>query len=402
MEKKELDKRLAIDFTLSFDEVLCQLQEYNSNIDAQDMQKWQSQGMLETREINGKKYFFKASVRNVLRLDAEMRRLKVLKDGYDFPDKTIFLKTLLPKLVEQHSIKNHFEMQFELKLKDACSARVWLPFPLNIPNKQNDVKLLICSENEYQLCTQHSSGILYSELEKTRSISETFEFSSQSDFIETLRFEQELPCDIDFTPYLVEQLPHVVIQGKVKELAESVVQNKHFIYDKALLIFNWMSDHLKWASAREYSTIECIPEYVLDVMHGDCGQVTLLFMSLCRSVGIPVRWQSGFMLHTGYENLHDWCEVYFPGVGWRSVDVSFGRQDWSLDNRIKYFYFGQYDGYRCIINTECCSSLIPSKNQERSDPVDFQRGEVESIHSNLYYDAWNWDFIVKKNGGLIL
>ena len=35
------------------------------------------------------------------------------------------------------------------------------------------------------------------------------------------------------------------------------------------------------------STIENIPEYVLDNRHGDCGQVSLLFITLCRISGIP-------------------------------------------------------------------------------------------------------------------
>lgn len=396
MERKELNKRLAIDFTLSYDEVFKKLQEYNSHISACDIEKWQAKGILETCEINGENCFFKASVRNVLRLDADMRNLKIKKDGYDFPDKTQFLQKILPNLVEQHSIINKFELQFELNIKDTLSTKVWLPFPLEIPNKQSNVNLLTCSQQNYQLLTQYSSGVLFSELKNTQKISESFEFTTHSDFVENLRYEQALPKDIDFALYTQEKLPHVVTHGKVKNLAESIVEGKTLIYDKALLLFDWMSDHLKWASAREYSTIACIPEYVLNVMHGDCGQVTLLYMSLCRSVGIPVRWQSGFMLHTGYENLHDWCEVYFPGVGWRSIDVSFGRQDWSSNVAIKYFYFGQYDGYRCIINSECCDNLVPEKKQDRSDPVDFQRGEVETVEDNLYYDAWTWDFTVRR------
>ena len=47
-------------------------------------------------------------------------------------------------------------------------------------------------------------------------------------------------------------------------------------------------DSFPWASAREYSTIENIPEYELDNHKGDCGQVSLLFITLCRISGIPV------------------------------------------------------------------------------------------------------------------
>ena len=67
-----------------------------------------------------------------------------------------------------------------------------------------------------------------------------------------------------------------------------------------------------------------IPMYVLESGHGDCGMVTLLFMTLCRYKGIPTRWQSGFMMHPSGWNLHDWAEVYFEGPGWVPVDESFG------------------------------------------------------------------------------
>ena len=84
-----------------------------------------------------------------------------------------------------------------------------------------------------------------------------------------------------------------------------------------------------------YSTIENIPEYVLDNHHGDCGQVSLLFITLCRCSGIPAHFQSGFMMHPGAWNLHDWAEIYLEGIGWVPVDQSFGisakLRAWRLD-----------------------------------------------------------------------
>lgn len=50
---------------------------------------------------------------------------------------------------------------------------------------------------------------------------------------------------------------------------------------------------------------------LLKIKHGDCGMVSLLFITLCRLNGIPAKWQSGFMMHPGDVNLHDWAEIYF-------------------------------------------------------------------------------------------
>lgn len=146
---------------------------------------------------------------------------------------------------------------------------------------------------------------------------------------------------------------------------------------KAQRIFRWINDHFPWASAREYSTIENIPEYVLDNRHGDCGQVSLLFITLCRCSGIPARFQSGFMMHPRAWNLHDWAEVYFEGAGWVPVDQSFGIPTFADNPEEKMFFMGGIDSWRMIVNSDYSMPLVPEKKYPRSETVDFQRGEVE-------------------------
>ena len=49
------------------------------------------------------------------------------------------------------------------------------------------------------------------------------------------------------------------------------------------------------------------------------------------------------------------------------------------------------DPYRMIVNLDYGSTLHPPKPSLRSEPADFQRGEVEIDGRNLYYDEWEWD-----------
>ncbi|MBV5349323.1 transglutaminase domain-containing protein, partial [bacterium] len=163
---------------------------------------------------------------------------------------------------------------------------------------------------------------------------------------------------------------------------------------KVQKIYNWINDSVRWASALEYSTIPDIPGYVIETHHGDCGMQTLLFMTLARSQGIPVKWQSGWMLHPNEVNLHDWCEVYYEGIGWVPLDQSFGLQA-SPDEKIRNFYCSGIDSYRLIVNDDYGRKLVPEKKFPRSEPYDFQRGELEWEGGNLYFDQWNWDVEVK-------
>ncbi len=142
--------------------------------------------------------------------------------------------------------------------------------------------------------------------------------------------------------------------------------------------------------------MENIPHYVLENRHGDCGMKTLLFMSLARASGIPCRWQSGWMLHPGEVNLHDWCEVYYEGIGWVPLDQSFGLQE-TADQALRYFYCSGIDAYRLIINDEYGTSFDPPKKYFRSEPIDFQRGELEWKGGNIYFDKWDYKMTVTYN-----
>jgi transglutaminase-like putative cysteine protease len=121
---------------------------------------------------------------------------------------------------------------------------------------------------------------------------------------------------------------------------------------------------------------------------------TLLFMTMARYQKIPVKWQSGWMMHPGKINLHDWCEVFYEGIGCVPLDMSFNLQN-SADLREKEFYITWIDAYRLIVNDAISSNFVPEKKFARSEPYDFQRGEVEWEGGNLYFNQWNYDMEVE-------
>jgi hypothetical protein len=46
------------------------------------------------------------------------------------------------------------------------------------------------------------------------------------------------------------------------------------------------------------------------------------------------------------------------------------------------------------VNLDYGGPLAPPKTSFRSEPHDFQRGEVEIDGHNLYFDEWQWTFKV--------
>jgi len=98
----------------------------------------------------------------------------------------------------------------------------------------------------------------------------------------------------------------------------------------------------------------------------------------------------------GAENLHDWCEVYYEGTGWVPLDISYGLQH-SEDKKIREFFITGIDAYRLIINDGVAGELFPEKRYMRSEPYDFQRGEVEWRKANLYFDKWDYKMEITYN-----
>jgi transglutaminase-like putative cysteine protease len=59
---------------------------------------------------------------------------------------------------------------------------------------------------------------------------------------------------------------------------------------------------------------------------GSCRDFVLLFMAVCRAIGLAARFVSGYEAgDPAYEQmLHAWAEVYLPGAGWRGYDPTMG------------------------------------------------------------------------------
>jgi len=71
-------------------------------------------------------------------------------------------------------------------------------------------------------------------------------------------------------------------------------------------------------------------EFFLDA-RGVCQDFTHLMLAMCRSLGIPARYVSGYLYDPtrremrGAHASHAWCEVFIPGRGWYGFDPTNSR-----------------------------------------------------------------------------
>jgi transglutaminase-like putative cysteine protease len=68
------------------------------------------------------------------------------------------------------------------------------------------------------------------------------------------------------------------------------------------------------------------PQETLRQGKGSCRDSAMLFIDICRSVGIAARFVSGYCIGDAAAggDMHAWAEVYLPGTGWRGFDPSRG------------------------------------------------------------------------------
>jgi hypothetical protein len=409
---KQIMHRIRLDFTMGEKEVKKQLANYFELLDDSLILDWEESGKLEMKRIDGQKRYFRNAVSNLFRLDTEAAKQKIKVDGKQPDQLELFRLEHTAEVIRataqsgQPVLSQEMVLTYSVQVKanavpNGETIHCWLPAPREGNARQKNFRLLASDPENVKLApNDYLQRTFY--LKKKAVQNQPANFSVQFAVQTSAQYFNLKPEDIKaydtssetFRKYTAERPPHLVFSPTIKALAAKIVDGETNPLRKVEKIYHWISDTIPWASALEYSIIPNIPDYVLTYGHGDCGMQTLLFMGLARSQGIPVKWQSGFMLHPGHVNLHDWCEVYYEGPGWVPLDQSFKLQN-SEDKQVREFYIHGIDSYRLIVNDDYGQELYPPKKHLRSEPYDFQRGEVEWEGGNLYFDQWSWNLEVE-------
>lgn len=410
--KFELERmeRIKKDFTKTEEEILDYVRKYIPNVDSEDISEWEKSGALEYMIIDGEKKYFNNAAPNLFRIDEEAKKIKEEVDKEKIAgaeSKKFPLDEHIAKIIEQSKLsQKRYVSPVTLKIKQSVTVhksavpdgeviRCWIPFPREIPNRQVNIKLLNTEPSKYIIADNDKlQRTIY--FEKVAHKDSTTEFSTEYQYTSYGAYVPIDPDKVkpaqkteDLLKYISEEPPHIVFTDELIELSRSIVKDETNPYRIAQNLFEWVDQNIPWASAREYSTIYNIPEYVYSNRHGDCGMQTLFFMTLCRINGVPTKWQSGWEFQPPDDSMHDWGEIYFEPYGWLPVDVTYGMRD--TDNKeLKWFYLSGMDSYRLIFNDGYSQDFYPVKVHSRSETVDSQRGEVEWRGGNLYFDKWDW------------
>jgi len=118
------------------------------------------------------------------------------------------------------------------------------------------------------------------------------------------------------------------INDDIRRIAAGLVSDEDDLFVVTVKLAEWVEDNVIYNLSTMTADANQKSSWVLLNKQGVCDEITSLFISLCRSVGIPARFVTGL----SYSNInlqndgwgpHGWAEVYFPGQGWVPFDVTY-------------------------------------------------------------------------------
>ncbi|MFH1606104.1 MAG: transglutaminase-like domain-containing protein, partial [Nanoarchaeota archaeon] len=160
-----------------------------------------------------------------------------------------------------------------------------------------------------------------------------------------LPIHKKVPFPIEtLEPELSEYLKpqeFVDVNEEIRELASKLSNNKDDLFEVVFAFSKWIEENIEYNLTTLTAEANQKSSWVLENGYGVCDEITSLFMSFCKSVGIPVRFVSG-VAHTNLEMFenpwggHGWAEVYFPNFGWIPFDVTYKQLGYLDATHIKF------------------------------------------------------------------
>jgi transglutaminase-like putative cysteine protease len=124
-------------------------------------------------------------------------------------------------------------------------------------------------------------------------------------------------------PYLQESRS-VSRHPEVWREALDITRSIPSVFQQATALMQWIHREFRYEPGS--TNVNTHLEEAFEMRHGVCQDFTHVMLGLCRSVGIPARYASGYLYNgprdtlVGAQASHAWAEVYLPAAGWIGFD----------------------------------------------------------------------------------
>jgi len=208
------------------------------------------------------------------------------------------------------------------------TAQVWIPYPVSdIHQTITNIKIdgAMSSSGVYAEKV-FSTPMLYARWDKgvkDRTLTFTYDVTRQEVQRKDFPSGEAAWNPADYGRYL-SKTRLGPIDGKIKDLADSITAGQHTVLGRAKAIYDWACEN----TYRNPATRGCGIGDVYRLLQepgGKCTDISSIFVALARAAGVPTR--EVFGIRQGKKPIQDitrwqhcWAEFYLPGYGWVPVD----------------------------------------------------------------------------------
>ncbi|MCR5230680.1 MAG: transglutaminase domain-containing protein [Solobacterium sp.] len=375
--EKEILRRYPENYPYTEEEGLQMIRQEIPDFTMEELQQWEDRRAAEFVYINGEKRLYKRFFGTMKKVYPDLaKRAGIDKDFYANP---LLDENIACMKKNGHAVW-HFRLRHQLRIKDEAfrpgeKITVHLPVPTDAVNMKNI--RIISTEPEGYASDLHSGQrtVCFSgAFQENRPFAVEYEYDSETVY----NCPEKGFDDGNFREFTREEAPQIVFTPVIRLIGDRLRGTETDPVVLARRVYDFVTTKMVYSFVRQYLLLGIIPEYAIGEMKGDCGVQALTFITLCRYLGIPARWQSGQFVEPSDIGNHDWAMFYAAPYGWMFADCSFGGAAYRAGNTERHnYYFGNLDPFRMASCSEFMCEFDPPKKHYRIDPYDNQSGEAE-------------------------
>jgi len=189
---------------------------------------------------------------------------------------------------------------------------------------------------------------------------------------------------------------------QVIQKASQLAQGEDDLFIITYKIAEWVKTNIEYDLSTLTVEASQKASWVIENKKGVCDELTVIFIAMLRSLGIPARFVTGVSYTTSplfEENWvnHGWAEVYFPNHGWVPFDVTFGEYGFvdpthiKLDDAIdagENSLIYEWEGYGAKVKATPQKTIttIISTGEDATPPITIQ---TEPIYESVNIGSYN-------------
>ncbi len=371
------------DYLLSADDVIARVAGCYPHFDLAALGHCREEGYADFILRGGETYYQNSAATNILNCCGGY--LRSLEGDTALPEPNEFRLENIRMMRERGSRAFKFHVRMSLRVKSEAERpgellRIHLPYAREC-EEQSEVTLIASSDPVMISSGAQCTAYIEAPCEPGKEYFVEYSYVNRAIYREP---DPDAAVPGGCAEYLSELAPHIVFTPFLRALAADIAGDEKNPLILAHRVYDWVTLNVRYTYMRRYICLENIAENAALSRHGDCGVQSLLFITLCRILGIPARWQSGCAIRPGHFGDHDWAQFYVAPYGWLYADPSYGGGAARSGDGLSHgYYFGNLDCFRLIANSEFQAPFSPPKSYIRCDPYDNQDGEAEYLDRGL-------------------